>query len=153
MAASDEETHARVEAVLRSYGAHAERWPVADRAAVSAAVQQDPLIAALRQREAALDRMMDRAPRHVPAMSLFARIQAATAQQPTRWQALLTILFGEPGSAGVWRPASALGAAVMLGVVVGSTWSSPVEEQVAAADFLSVAFAQVFDDDDLGSIE
>ena len=153
MAASDEKTHARAEAVLRAHGAHAERWPLADRTAVLAAARQDPRIAALRQREATLDRVMDRAPRHVPAAGLFARIQDATTQRPSLWQTALNVLFGEPGTAGMWKPASALGAAVMLGLVVGSMWTPPAEERVATADFMSLAFARDFDANESGSVE
>ncbi len=159
MAARDDETPARVEGVLRAYGAHPDRCPSQDRAAVLGAARETLDVARLRQGEAALDRLLDRAPSHVAAAGLVARIQAAAMQEtatsrqaPSRWQtltaALLDAVLGPQ-----WRPAYALGGAVMLGVVAGAVWTPVADEQVAAADFLSVAFARDFDSTDAGDLE
>ena len=53
MAASDDKKPSRAEQVLRAYGAHAERWPLQDRAAVLGAAREDLQVARLRQAEAA----------------------------------------------------------------------------------------------------
>ena len=158
MAARDDETPARVEGVLRAYGAHPDRWPSQDRAAVLGAARETLDVARLRQGEAALDRLLDRAPSHVAPAGLVARIQAAAMhelaprQAPSRWQALRAALV-DALRRPQWRPAYALGGAVMLGVVAGSVWTPVADEQVAAADFLSVAFARDFDSTDAGYLE
>lgn len=154
---------ARAEKVLRAFGAHPERWPDQDRAAVLGAAREALDVARVRHGEAALDRLLDRAPLHVPPAGLAARIQAAAMREPgarqhppshplSRWQALLAALIDAAGRS-LWRPAYALGGAVMLGIVAGSVWTPAAVEQVAAADFLSVAFARDFDSLDAGDFE
>ncbi len=160
MAARDDEApSARVEEVLRAFGGHPERWPEQDRAAVLGAARTSLDVARLRQGEAALDSLLDRAPLYVAPAGLVALIQAAAMhetlapQRPaSRWQALLAALVDAAGGS-LWRPAYALGGAVMLGVVAGSVWTPAAVDQAAVADFMSVAFARDFDSLDAGDLE
>jgi hypothetical protein len=163
MAAADDKTSARAEEVLRAYGAHAERWPLPDRTAVLGTAREDLHVARVRQGEAALDRLLDRAPSHVAPADLVARIQAAAlcppaAEQtaPGRWRTAIAALLGAAhtaSGASAWRPAWALGAAMILGLFVGSVWTPVIEDQVAAADFLSMGFGSDFESSDPGDAE
>lgn len=160
MTAPDNRRPPRVEAVLRAFGANPARWPTAERAAVADAARTDLHTARMRQQEAALDRLLDRAPAHVAATDLVARIQSAALRTPTErvrtpWRGALAALgeairraLPEP----VRRPALALGGAALLGVVAGSVWT-PALDARSTADLLSVAFAYDFDATDFGDVE
>lgn len=160
MSAPDDKISARAEEVLRAYGAHPGRWPAPDRAAVLGAARESLHIARVRQGEAALDRLLDRAAAHVAPADLVARIQAAALRPsrteqtaPPRWRTAIDDLLGAARAAPAWRPAWALGAAMMLGLFVGSVWTPVVEDQMAAADFLTIGFAADFESSGPGDTE
>src|SRR5262245_21762135 len=109
--------HGRARAVLGAYGAAQSRWPAGERAGVVAGATSDLTVAIEQRREAALDRLLDVAPRHAPAPALMARIRLAAQVAPqSGWRAAWDALFGDLTHATLMRAASALSAAMVLGV-------------------------------------
>ena len=106
---------ARFRTLLGSYGADPGRWPPAERAAALALLQGSAEAGVLRDEAAALDALLDRAPRPAPprldAAALAARITARPQERirPYRLQEM------------IWLRAVGLAAAAVIGFVVGVT--------------------------------
>lgn len=105
---------ARLAEILDAYGADDRRWPRAEREAALALLSRSPDARALRDQAAALDTLLDVPAPPAPSPELKAAILAA-ARRP-EWRQWLAE-FWPLGPA--WQPASALAAAVVLGVAVG----------------------------------
>ncbi len=134
--------HARARTVLGAYGAVPARWPVGERDGVLSSANSDLTVAAQRRREAALDGLLDSAPRHVPAAALMARIRLAAVTAPhSGWSVALDLLFGDVTRATLMRSATALSAAVVLGVGLGTWWTPAEEPDLLAEEYVTLAFA------------
>ena len=101
----------RLRDIFDAYGADPRRWPDGERAAAEALVARSAAAAALKEDAAALDMLMDLSTAPSPSPELMARVLA-----DRRPPGLLATLwpFGP-----VWQPASAMVAAVALGIALG----------------------------------
>ena len=112
--------------LLDAYGADPHRWPTDRRAAAEALVAASVEARAARDEAAALDRMLDLAPAPAPSPELMARVLAAAPRGAhARRRGWLTRLFAGLDPAGTpFRPAGALAAALILGVLTGFVMGS-----------------------------
>lgn len=117
---------ARLGALLDAYGGAAKRWPEADRAWALRLIAASPAAASLHRQATALDALLDEAALSPASPQLTAAVLTGFGRSRGAWLALLWP-FGP-----IWRPASALAAACVLGIAVGLT--TPVSE---TADGLS----------------
>ncbi len=134
--------HDRARSVLGAYGAAPSRWPAGERAGVIKGATSDLTVAIEQRREAALDRLLDSAPRHMPSPALMARIRlAATVAPQSGWRAAWDALFGDLTQASVMRAASALTAAMILGVSLGIWWTPADDATDMTDEYVTLAFA------------
>lgn len=134
--------HVRARPVLGAYGAAKSRWPAGERAGVEEGASSDLTVAIEQRREAALDRLLDTAPRHSPSPALMARIRLAAQVAPqSGWRAAWDALFGDLTRASMTRAASALAVATFLGVGLGAWWTPPDDPDEVADEYVTLAFA------------
>jgi hypothetical protein len=136
----------RLRDILDAYGADPRRWPAAERDAALALLSGSEEARALRDEAAALDTLLDTAQVPAPSPELMAAILAGAA--PAGWRRWLAD-FWPVGP--VWQPASALAAAVVLGVAVGIGAPDlvlPDAADGAVAEVESLAFGPAFDLED-----
>ena len=104
----------RLEALLEAYGADPERWPAAEREPAVALLARSAEARAMQREAARLDRMLDLAAPPTPSPELLADILAGASVSPWRRWAAVLWPFGP-----IWKPASALVLAGLLGVATG----------------------------------
>jgi hypothetical protein len=126
---------ARFRDLIDAYGADPRRWPPGERAEGEALIARSPEAAALRQKAAALDALLDLAPApaapRLEAATLAARI--AAAPQETIRPALLR--FRDQ----FWIRAVGLAAAAIIGFVVGTTQMADLGEPASSPAPIDVA--------------
>jgi len=109
----------RLSVLLDAYGADHSRWPEGERAAARALIEASDAARTLYEEAGALDDALARASAIEPSPELKAEILAAVGQPRESWvQALWP--FGA-----AWKPASALAAAVVLGMIAGVVLPNP----------------------------
>lgn len=97
----------RLHELADAYGADLRRWPASERAFAESLIAADPSLKAVLDQAAALDALLDAAPRPVPSSALTARILAAAPQAKSRL-----------GKA-IWYLGAGWAAAACAGVVAG----------------------------------
>lgn len=97
----------RLHELADAYGADLRRWPASERAFAESLIAADPSLKAVLDQAAALDALLDAAPRPVPSAALTARILAAAPQAKSRL-----------GNA-IWYLGAGWAAAACAGVVAG----------------------------------
>ena len=117
----------RVRELLNTYGADRNRWPEGAADGDLAPREHLDEARALYQDALALDALLDQAPLPEPSPELKADILAGTSPNP--WQQWLTLLwpFGP-----VWKPASGLAMAMVLGLYIGAL--APQSNDVLTAE-------------------
>lgn len=109
----------RLSTLLDAYGADRTRWPEAERAAAWALIENDDKARALYDEARTLDKLLSRASTIEPSPELKAAVLADAGRPRESWlQALWP--FGP-----VWKPVSALAAAIMLGIIAGVVLPDP----------------------------
>jgi hypothetical protein len=109
----------RLGTLLDAYGADRARWPAAERAGAWALIEANTQARTLYEDARALDDLLNRASTVEPSLELKAEILAAASRPRESWIRALWP-FGAP-----WKPASALLAAVLLGIIAGVVLPSP----------------------------
>lgn len=118
----------RFAAIVDAYGARADRWPVAERAAAEALVAASPEARRLLDAAAGLDRLLDASPAQEPSRALREAVLRAAPRRPLARPSL------------GWRGiAAALAASLLLGMVAGGTLGDE-EPTDTGADLLQLAF-------------
>jgi anti-sigma factor RsiW len=74
----------RLHELADAYGADLRRWPASERAFAESLIAADPSLKAVLDQAAALDALLDAAPRPVPSAALTARILAAAPRAKNR---------------------------------------------------------------------
>ena len=97
----------RLHELADAYGADLRRWPASERAFAESLIAADPSLKAVLDQAAALDALLDAAPRPVPSAALKARILAAAPRAKSRL-----------GKA-IWYLGAGWAAAACAGVVAG----------------------------------
>ncbi|WP_242077982.1 hypothetical protein [Brevundimonas diminuta] len=97
----------RLHELADAYGADLRRWPASERAFAESLIAADPSLKAVLDQAAALDALLDAAPRPVPSAALTARILAAAPRAKNRL-----------GKA-IWYLGAGWAAAACAGVVAG----------------------------------
>lgn len=97
----------RLHELADAYGADLRRWPASERAFAESLIAADPSLKAVLDQAAALDALLDAAPRPVPSSALTARILAAAPRAKNRL-----------GKA-IWYLGAGWAAAACAGVVAG----------------------------------
>lgn len=111
----------RLRTLLDAYGADRTRWPEGERGAAWALIEANDQARALFEDARVLDDLLSRASAIEPSLELKAEVLAAAGRPRESWiQALWP--FGA-----AWKPASALAAAVLLGIIAGVVLPSPFE--------------------------
>jgi len=131
----------RLSVLLDAYGADRSRWPEGERAGAWALIEANAAARALYDEVRALDRVLARASAIEPSPELKAEILAAAGQPRESWiQALWP--FGA-----AWKPASALAAAVVLGVVAGVVLPNPFggSDEPIESEIGELAMSTVFE--------
>lgn len=109
----------RLSVLLDAYGADRGRWPEGERAGAWALIEANTAARRLYDEARALDGLLTRASTIEPSPELKAEILAAAGQPRESWiQALWP--FGP-----AWKPASALAAAIVLGIMAGVVLPTP----------------------------
>ena len=123
---------ARLGALLDAYGGGAKRWPEADRVWALSLIAVSPEAARLHRQATALDALLDEAMLAPASPHLTAAVLTGFGTARRGWLTLLWP-FGP-----IWRPASALAAACILGIAVGLTTPATTDATAGtevAADF------------------
>ena len=97
----------RLHELADAYGADLRRWPASERAFAESLIVADPSLKAVLEEAAALDALLDAAPRPVPSAALTAHILAAAPRAKSRL-----------GKA-IWYLGAGWAAAACAGVVAG----------------------------------
>ncbi len=97
----------RLHELADAYGADLRRWPASERAFAESLIAADPSLKAVLDEAAAMDALLDAAPRPVPSAALTARILAAAPRANSRL-----------GKA-IWYLGAGWAAAACAGVVAG----------------------------------
>ncbi|ANC54092.1 MAG: ferric-dicitrate binding protein FerR (iron transport regulator) [Brevundimonas sp.] len=97
----------RLHELADAYGADLRRWPASERAFAESLIAADPSLKAVLDEAAALDALLDAAPKPVPSSALIARILAAAPRAKSRL-----------GKA-IWYLGAGWAAAACAGVVAG----------------------------------
>jgi hypothetical protein len=113
----------RLGTLLDAYGADRTRWPEAERTGAWALIESNSAARALYDEACALDDLLGKASAIEPSPELKAEILAAAAR--TRQESWIAALW--PFGA-AWKPASALAAAIMLGIAAGVVLPNPFNE-------------------------
>ena len=131
----------RLSTLLDAYGADRTRWPEAERAAAWALIEADDTARALYEDARALDGLLSRASTVEPSPELKAAVLADASRPRESWiQALWP--FGA-----AWKPASALAAAVLLGIIAGVVLPNPLGsgDEPIESEIGELAVTTVFD--------
>lgn len=137
-------TKTRAAALLAAYGASPQRWPQEERAALEAWARANPTdFANMACVETALDAALSMDVRAgADDAALAARI-LATAPEGDPEGNVVRPVFGRTGDAAAWwRPAAALAACAVLGLVIGFNGVQPRDDIAFEAD---AAFGAAFD--------
>lgn len=110
----------RLAELLDAYGARESNWPAADRQWMRAVIETDTDARELFNQAAALDTLLDTVRAPYPSLELEAAILEAAAPDANRRRRVALWPFGP-----VWQPATALGAALVLGLYVGGAQLIP----------------------------
>jgi len=136
---------ARLEVLLDAYGADRTRWPEDERAGAWAFIESADQARALYEEARALDGLLAQATTFEPSPELKAAIltEATAPRGQGSWIAGLWP-FGA-----AWKPASALAAAIMLGIIAGVVLPSPFNgnEQPLDGEIGDLAMQTVFEQD------
>lgn len=97
----------RLHELADAYGADLRRWPASERAFAESLIAADPSLKAVLDQAAALDALLDAAPRPVPSAALTARILAAAPRSNSRLRKA------------IWYLGAGWAAAACAGVVAG----------------------------------
>ena len=97
----------RLHELADAYGADLRRWPASERAFAESLIAADPSLKAVLDEAAALDALLDAAPKPVPSSAMIARILAAAPRAKSRL-----------GKA-IWYLGAGWAAAACAGVVAG----------------------------------
>jgi len=120
--------------LLGAYGADPKRWPPAERARALLLLGNSTEAEALRREAAALDSLLDQAPRpalpRIEAAILVARITAQPQETYRSHQRLQNML---------WLRAVGLAAAALIGFVVGTTQLTDIGDSSASVASIDVA--------------
>jgi hypothetical protein len=119
----------RVRELLNAYGANRTRWPEGSANGDLAPRKDLGEAQVLFQEALALDELLDEAALPEPSLELTADILANTSPNP--WQQWLAILwpFGP-----VWKPASSLAMAMVIGLYVGTLAPASISDDVLTAE-------------------
>ena len=117
----------RFEAIIAAYGADPRRWPPAERVAAEAFAAAHPDAGAGRAEARDVDALLAMAMDDAPASLAFTRRLLATAPKP---------------KALGWRPAAAMAACALLGVVLGLGGARYGAETAQAEAALNLAFGE-----------
>jgi hypothetical protein len=131
----------RLSTLLDAYGADRARWPETERAAAWALVEANDKAHALYEEARALDGLLNQASVIEPSLELKAEVLAAASRPRESWvQALWP--FGA-----AWKPASALAAAVLLGIIAGVVLPNPLGggDEPLESEIGNLAMSTVFD--------
>jgi hypothetical protein len=131
----------RLSTLLDAYGADRTRWPEAERATAWALIEADEKARALYEDARALDGLLSRASTIEPSSELKAEVLAAASRPRESWvEALWPV--GAP-----WKPASALAAAVLLGIIAGVVLPNPLgsSDEPIETEIGELAVTTVFD--------
>ena len=166
--ARDREALARL---LEIHGADRTRWPARERLRFAGVVSEDKAAAKLLAEAAALDRLLDQAPRASEAgiEALKERIMAAALR--SREPQLVVVAGGKPAAKVLepqgrsafaarfaeWPAAAVLAASLVLGVMLGTThtFETTMQEVAQVAGFGSTSDSSqlALSDDGLGQID
>jgi len=141
MAAKEHIDLDRLSTLLDAYGANRTRWPEAERASAWALIKVDDKARALYEDARALDGLLSQASTIEPSPELKAEVLAAAGRPRESWiQALWP--FGA-----AWKPASALAAAVLLGIIAGVVLPNPLGsgDEPIETEIGELAMTTVFD--------
>jgi hypothetical protein len=141
MAAKEHIDLDRLSTLLDAYGANRTRWPEAERASAWALIEVDDKARALYEDARALDGLLSQASTIEPSPELKAEVLAAAGRPRESWiQALWP--FGA-----AWKPASALAAAVLLGIIAGVVLPNPLGsgDEPIETEIGELAMTTVFD--------
>jgi len=141
MAAKEHIDLDRLSTLLDAYGANRTRWPEAERASAWALIEADDKARALYEDARALDGLLSQASTIEPSPELKAEVLAAAGRPRESWiQALWP--FGA-----AWKPASALAAAVLLGIIAGVVLPNPLGsgDEPIETEIGELAMTTVFD--------
>ncbi len=144
MAAEKTMTVARFAALVGAHGADPERWPAAERDAARGHLGATPPAEHLLAREARLDGLLETVPAPPPSSMLMGELLAA-APGPRRRLGAFLPLFA------VWRPATALALAAVLGLAVGLYGPRRLEALALDVDMVAFAFTEADDEDGEGA--
>ncbi|SDQ49010.1 hypothetical protein [Brevundimonas sp. 374] len=97
----------RLHELADAYGADLRRWPASERAFAESLIAADPSLKAVLDEAAALDALLDAAPRPVPSAALTARILAAAPRAKNRLDKA------------IWYLGAGWAAAACAGVIAG----------------------------------
>jgi hypothetical protein len=136
----------RLQQILDAYGVDARLWPQAERDIAEALIATSD--AARAAYDAALrdDGILDQIPRVVPPSALAADIISAAAPSPIRRLASALWPFGP-----AWQPATALAAAMLLGLVVGPVLpgATTADDEAVTVNAVDLLYAAPLDDETL----
>ncbi|MEJ2120663.1 MAG: hypothetical protein P8Z76_08105 [Alphaproteobacteria bacterium] len=141
MAANEHIDLDRLSILLDAYGADRTRWPEAERAAAWALIEADDKARALYEDARALDGLLNQASTIEPSPELKAEVLAAASRPRESWIEALWP-FGA-----AWKPASALAAAVLLGIIAGVVLPNPLgsSDEPIESEIGELAMTTVFD--------
>lgn len=131
----------RLSTLLDAYGADRMRWPEAERASAWALIEAEDRARSLYDEARGLDTLLSQASAIEPSLELKAEVLAAASRPRESWiQALWP--FGA-----AWKPASALAAAVLLGIIAGVVLPSPFgsTEDPLESEIGNLAMTTVYD--------
>jgi hypothetical protein len=131
----------RLSTLLDAYGADRTRWPEAERASAWALIEADGKARALFEEARSLDHLLNRASTIEPSPELKATVLADASRPRESWIEALWP-FGA-----AWKPASALAAAVLLGIIAGVVLPNPLGsgDVPLESDIGELAMTTVFD--------
>jgi hypothetical protein len=141
MAANEHIDLDRLSILLDAYGADRTRWPEAERASAWALIEADDKARALYEDARALDGLLSQASTIEPSPELKAEVLAAAGRPRESWIEALWP-FGA-----AWKPASALAAAVLLGIIAGVVLPNPLgsSDEPIESEIGELAMTTVFD--------
>jgi len=131
----------RLTVLLDAYGADRMRWPDAERAAAWALIAADDRARLLYDEARALDGLLRQASVIEPSPELKAEVLAAASRPHESWIEALWP-FGAP-----WKPASALAAAILFGIIAGVVLPNPLGsgDEPVESEIGELAMTTVFD--------
>jgi len=136
----------RFQQILDAYGANPQRWPMAERAAAQAFLQQSVDAQALLDEAQNIDAMLDQLPDNVASLGLTQRIIALSQAQPQNnvlWQWVQRWLLGDTPAQQIWRPALILGLPLLLGVWLGVNMANQEQTRLEREAIAALAEAEL----------